>query len=101
MISGGLPANDFGIHGARWLDFFAQFGGVLLTFLAGAEVDPGLLRSKLRPSLFLGGVSFLLPFLACAAFAAYVAHWAPKASLIAGVALSTTSLAVVYPVLVA
>src|SRR5439155_3781881 len=59
-----------------------------------------LLRAKLKPSLLLGGASFVLPFLAAAAYAAYVAHWTPKASLIAGTALSTTSLAVVYVVLV-
>ncbi|MBI1798308.1 MAG: cation:proton antiporter [Candidatus Eisenbacteria bacterium] len=100
ILAGVAAGNVFGIHGAPWLDFLAQFGGVLLTFLAGAEVDPGLLRSKLKPSLLLGGVSFLFPFLATAAFAAYVAHWTPRASLIAGVALSTTSLAVVYAVLV-
>jgi Kef-type K+ transport system membrane component KefB len=100
IIAGVVAGNLFGIQGAPWMDFLAQFGGVLLTFLAGAEVDPGLLRSKLRPSLVLGGASFLLPFLASAAFAAYVAHWTPSASLIAGVALSTTSLAVVYAVLV-
>ena len=100
ILAGVLAGNVFGIHGAPWLDFLAQFGGVLLTFLAGAEVDPGLLRAKLKPSLLLGGASFLIPFLAAAAFAATVAQWTPKASLIAGVALSTTSLAVVYAVLV-
>lgn len=100
IVAGVVAGNVFGIHGAPWLDFLAQFGGVLLTFLAGAEVDPGLLKSKLKPSLALGGVSFLIPFLAAAAFAATVAHWTPKASLIAGVALSTTSLAVVYAVLI-
>jgi len=100
IIAGVLAGNLFGIRGAPWLDFLAQFGGVLLTLLAGAEVDPGLLKSKLRPSLVLGGASFLLPFLASTAFALYVAHWTTKASLIAGVALSTTSLAVVYAVLV-
>jgi len=100
IAAGVLAGNALGIHGAPWLDFLAQFGGILLTFLAGAEVDPGLLRSKLRPSLALGGASFLLPFLASAAFAAFVAHWTPRASLIAGAALSTTSLAVVYVVLV-
>lgn len=100
ILAGVLVGNLLGIHGAPWLDFPAQFGGVLLTFLAGAEVDPGLLRSKLKPSLALGGASFLLPFLAVAAFAAFVAHWTPRASLIAGIALSTTSLAVVYAVLV-
>ena len=100
IAAGVFAGNALGIHGAPWLDFLAQFGGILLTFLAGAEVDPGLLRSKLRPSLALGGASFLLPFLAAAAFAAFVAHWTPRASLIAGAALSTTSLAVVYVVLV-
>ena len=100
IAAGVFAGNALGIRGAPWLDFLAQFGGILLTFLAGAEVDPGLLRSKLRPSLALGGASFLLPFLAAAAFAAFVAHWTPRASLIAGAALSTTSLAVVYVVLV-
>jgi len=100
IVAGVLAGNAFGIHGAPWLDYLAAFGGVLLTFLAGAEVDPGLLRTKLKPSVLLGGASFLFPFLAAAAFAAFVAHWTPRASLIAGVALSTTSLAVVYAVLV-
>lgn len=100
ILAGVIAGNVFGIRGAPWLDYLASFGGILLTFLAGAEVDPGLLRTKLKPSLMLGGASFLFPFLAAAAFAAFVAHWTPKASLIAGVALSTTSLAVVYAVLV-
>ena len=100
IAAGVLAGNALGLHGAPWFDFLAQFGGILLTFLAGAEVDPGLLRAKLKPSLLLGGASFVLPFLAAAAYAAYVAHWTPKASLIAGTALSTTSLAVVYVVLV-
>jgi Kef-type K+ transport system membrane component KefB len=100
ILAGVAAGNVFGIHGAPWFDFLAQFGGILLTLLAGTEVDPGLLRRKLGPSLLLGGGSFLAPFLAAAAFAAFVLHWTPKASLIAGCALSTTSLAVVYAVLV-
>jgi Kef-type K+ transport system membrane component KefB len=100
IVAGVVAGNVLGIHGAPWLDFLAQFGGILLTFLAGAEVDPGLLRNKLKPSLLMGGASFLFPFLAAAAFALWAAHWTPRASLIAGTALSTTSLAVVYAVLV-
>ncbi len=63
IIAGVAAGNIFGIHGAPWLDFLAQFGGVLLTFLAGAEVDPGLLRNNLRASIALGAASFLSPFL--------------------------------------
>ena len=100
IVAGVIAGNVLGIHGAPWLDFLAGLGSILLTLLAGAEVDPGLLRRKLGPSLRLGGGSFLAPFLAAAGFAAFVLHWTPRASLIAGCALSTTSLAVVYAVLV-
>ena len=100
ILAGVLAGNVFGISGAPWLDFLAAFGSVLLTMLAGAEVDARVLREKFVPSVLLGTSSFVAPFVASAAFAAYVLHWTPKASLIAGCALSTTSLAVVYAVLV-
>jgi Kef-type K+ transport system membrane component KefB len=100
ILAGVFAGNVFGITGAPWLDFLAAFGSVLLTLLAGAEVDARVLREKFVPSVVLGAGSFLVPFLAAAAFAAYGLHWSPRASLIAGCALSTTSLAVVYAVLV-
>ncbi|HEY2956133.1 MAG TPA: cation:proton antiporter [Candidatus Eisenbacteria bacterium] len=100
ILAGVLAGNVFGIKGAPWLDFLAQFGGILLTFLAGTEVDAKVLRAKLAPSLLLGLGSFAAPFLAAAAYARFGLHWTPAASLIAGAALSTTSLAVVYAVLV-
>ena len=40
---------------------------MLLTFLAGAEIDPVSLRRHWKASLSIGFVSFLLPF--CAAIA--------------------------------
>ena len=100
IAAGVFAGNVLGIHGAPWLDFLAQFGGILLTFLAGTEIDQSLFKAKLRESTLIGGVSFLLPFLAASAFTFFVAHWTRDASLIAGLALSTTSLAVVYSVLV-
>jgi len=100
ILAGVVAGNVFGITGAPWLDFLAQFGGILLTFLAGTEVDSKVLKSKLAPSLALGAGSFAAPFLAAAAYARFGLHWTPAASLIAGAALSTTSLAVVYAVLV-
>ena len=100
-IALGVVAGNFlGLHPAPWMDFLAGFGGILLTFLAGAEVDPTLLRQKLKESLLIGGFSFLVPYLAAIAYCHGIAHWTWKASLIAGCALSTTSLAVVYAVLV-
>src|SRR2546428_2596606 len=68
IAAGVVAGNAFGITGAPWLDFLAQFGGILLTFLAGTEVDAKVLKSKLGPSLVLGAVAFAAPLLAAAAF---------------------------------
>lgn len=100
-ISLGVVAGNFlGVTTTPWIDFIAGFAAILLTFLAGAEVDPLLLREKWRVSFLIGGLSFVLPFIGAGLFAYVVAGWSVEQSLIAGVALSTTSLAVVYAVLV-
>src|SRR5205823_9525104 len=72
---------------------------VLLTFLAGAELDPAVIRTKLREVIVVGLVGFFAPFLGCAALARFVLKWDPSASWLAGIALSTTSMAVVYAVM--
>jgi Kef-type K+ transport system membrane component KefB len=100
IAAGVIAGNVLGLHPAPWMDFLAGFGGILLTFLAGAEVDPRLLRDKFKESLLIGGFSFLVPYLAAVGYCYWVADWTWEASLIAGCALSTTSLAVVYAVLV-
>ncbi len=82
-----------------WITFLSGTGAILLTFLAGAELDPAVFRAKWKESLGIGFASFLMPFLGCAAFAAFALHWTPRASWLAGVAMSTTSVAVVYAVM--
>jgi Kef-type K+ transport system membrane component KefB len=64
------------------------------------EVDPAYMRRRLGPSLGLGVVSFVGPFAVSSLVAYFLLDWSTRASLIAGTALSTTSLAVVYAVLV-
>ena len=83
----------------EWLRFLASSGAVLLTFLAGAELDPDVVKTKLREVTVIGMIGFLAPFLGCAAVGYWVLHWNPQASLLCGVALSTTSMAVVYAVM--
>ena len=100
ILVGILAGNFFGIHTAPWIDFLATFGSGLLTFLAGAEIDPGSLKRHLKPALAIGSISFLLPFLAAGAFAYWIGHWERHASYIAGIALSTTSVAVMYAVMI-
>ncbi len=90
--------EDLGAN-LEWLRFLASSGAVLLTFLAGAELEPDVIRGKLKEVTIVGLVGFLSPFLGCAAIAHYILGWNIQASLLCGVALSTTSMAVVYAVM--
>ena len=100
IVLGVIGGNVLSLHTTPWIDFLAAFGAVLLTFLAGAEIDPESLRRHLRPSLSIGAVSFAAPFVAAFAVAYFGLRWSLAASEIAGLALSTTSVAVVYAVMI-
>ena len=100
LTLGVVVGNIFDLDTAEWLDFIAKFASIVLTFLAGMEVDPGYMRRRLPASLGIGFTSFAdrSSWRRCVSY--FVLDWTLKASLIAGTALSTTSLAVVYAVLV-
>jgi Kef-type K+ transport system membrane component KefB len=100
IIVGMLAGNLIALRTNAWIDFVAGFGSILLTFLAGAEIDPVVLRRQIVPSTVLGAASFGAPFLVAMAFAYFFGHWTPDASKIAGIAMSTTSVAVVYAVMI-
>lgn len=103
-IAAAAVADHFWGHGAlgsdlEWIRFLAATGAVFLTFLAGAELDPRVIGKKWKEVFIVGIFGFLAPFLGCAALARFVLHWNNNASWLAGVALSTTSMAVVYAVM--
>ena len=83
-----------------WVKFLAGIGAIVLTFLAGAELDPTVFKKKWKEATALGIVGFVFPFLGCAAAAHYVLGWEVMPSWLGGVALSTTSVAVVYAVMI-
>ncbi len=99
IFMGVLAGNFLGVTTTPWIDFLATFGSVLLTFLAGAEIDPESLRKHLKASLSIGIAAFLAPVLGVFALAYWGAHWDLHAAEIAGIALSTTSVAVVFAVM--
>jgi Kef-type K+ transport system membrane component KefB len=83
-----------------WVKFLSGIGAIVLTFLAGAELDPAVFKLKWKEAGAVGLASFGLPFLGCAAAAHYLLGWEIMPSLLAGVAMSTTSVAVVYAVMI-
>jgi Kef-type K+ transport system membrane component KefB len=100
LTLGVAAGNLFHLHSQDWLDFLATFASIVLTFLAGMEVDPAYLRRRAKASFGIGISSFIGPFVVATCAAYFALDWSGRASLIAGTALSTTSLAVVYAVLV-
>jgi len=84
---------------APWITFLSGTGAIVLTFLAGAELDPVVFRAKWKEASGLGLVAFLAPFFGCTAIAYWGLHWSARASWLGGIALSTTSVAVVYAVM--
>ena len=83
----------------EWIAFLAGTGAIVLTFLAGAELDPAVFRAKWKESVAVGLTGFFFPFFGAALVAHYLVGWAWRPSWLAGVALSTTSVAVVYAVM--
>jgi len=82
-----------------WIKFLSGIGAIVLTFLAGAELDPQVFKLKWQEATAIGLAGFFFPFLGCAAAAYYLLGWEPMPSWLAGVAMSTTSVAVVYAVM--
>lgn len=99
-IAGNIPGIREHVQQTDYTTLLAGIGSVLLTFLAGAEIDPVSLKRHWKASLSLGAVSFLLPLIGAFCFARFIFDWNFHASEIAGIALSTTSVAVVYAVMV-
>ena len=100
LAGGVIVGNVFTVTVPDWLAFIGSFAGIVLTFLAGAEVDVPQLRREWRASVSIGAVSFGGPFIVAFAACRWAAGWTGQQSEIGGLALSTTSLAVVYAVLV-
>ncbi len=99
-LAGNIPGIAPHITSTGLITFLASLGSLVLTFLAGAEIDPVSLRGHWKASVSIGLASFLLPFLCAFAFCWFVLGWQLHAAEIGGVALSTTSVAVVYAVMV-
>ena len=101
ILIGIIAGNFLGIHAsADWINFLAMLGSGVITFLAGAEIDPASLKAHIRPALLIGVLSFSIPFFLVWMFAQFVLGWSLHQAQIAGISLSTTSVAVVYAVMI-
>jgi Kef-type K+ transport system membrane component KefB len=100
IVVGAFAGNLIGLSMTPWVDYLAGVGAILLTFLAGAEIDPQVIKRNFWSSTLIGAIGFFAPFFGVLAFTHYLCDWPWPQAQIAGLALSTTSVAVVYAVMV-
>jgi Kef-type K+ transport system membrane component KefB len=100
IVVGAVAGNLIGLQITDWVNFLAGFGAILLTFLAGAEIDPRIVKKHFWSSMSIGVIGFVAPYLGVLFYAHFVIGWSWPQAQIAGIALSTTSVAVVYAVMI-
>lgn len=100
LIVGILAGNLIHPEITSWVTFLANFGAVILTFLAGAELETQVIKTYWKESIFLGLVGFFAPFFGAWIICQFLLGWKLAQAQLAGIALSTTSVAVVYAVMI-
>ncbi|MBI4528150.1 MAG: cation:proton antiporter [Deltaproteobacteria bacterium] len=100
LVVGIIAGNTIHPEITEWINFLASFGAIILTFLAGAELESQTLKKFWKESLALGVIGFFAPFALSWVAAEFLLGWDLRAAQIAGIAMSTTSVAVVYAVMV-
>ena len=91
LVIGALLGSALLAGDSTWILFLSGAGAIMLTFLAGTELDPEVFRKQWKQTTAIGLISFFMPFLGCAALARWVLGWDGHASWLAGIAMSTTS----------
>jgi Kef-type K+ transport system membrane component KefB len=100
IVIGAIAGNTIGLPLTPWINYIAAFGAIVLTFLAGTDIDPHVVKRHFWSSVTIGLMGFFAPYFGCLIFAKYGLGWPWPQAQIAGIALSTTSVAVVYAVMV-
>ena len=100
LLIGALAGTALLATDSVWIKYLAGTGAIVLTFLAGAELDPQVFRRQWKETTAIGLIGFFAPFFGCAAAAYWLLGWQTQPSLLAGIAMSTTSVAVVYAVMI-
>ena len=100
IIVGAVAGNIVHLSLTAWINYLAGVGSILLTFLAGAEIDPAVVRKHFWSSMSIGIMGFVAPYAGVLCYTHYIYNWAWPQAQIAALSLSTTSVAVVYAVMI-
>ena len=69
LVIGAVFGGEMLNAKAPWITFLSGTGAIVLAFLAGAELDPLIFRTKWKEAVGVGLIGFFAPFLGCTALA--------------------------------
>jgi glutathione-regulated potassium-efflux system ancillary protein KefC len=98
LIAGMIGGLVLDLEKIPWLEVLSHLGLISLMFLAGFEIDLQTLHRNKFKSIIVGLISFFIPF-TLVYFLCSLFEMSSLSSTLMGVGLSTTSLAIVFPVL--
>lgn len=99
LLSGVVAHYTISFTAPEIIGILANIGLLMLLYIAGLEIDFDLLREELKPAFVMGFSSFIFPFAAVFILTTYILNFAPQQALLTTIALSATSIAVIYPIL--
>ena len=99
LMAGIVAGHFISIGGDTTIKTLADIGILTLMYVAGLEVDIDRLQKNFKPSLTIGTASFIFPFVCIYALSFYLLSLPYETSILSAIALSTTSMAIVYPIL--
>src|SRR3974390_3833673 len=71
IVVGAIGGNTIGLPLTPWINYLAGFGAIVLTFLAGTDIDPHVVKKHFASSVTIGLMGFFAPYLGCLLLARY------------------------------
>src|SRR6516162_9575481 len=85
IVVGAIAGNTVGLPLTPWINYIAGVGAVVLTFLAGTDIDPQVVKRNFGSSVTIGLTGFFAPFLGCLVLARYGLGWSWPQAEISGI----------------
>ena len=61
IVVGAIAGNTVGLPLTPWINYIASFGAIVLTFLAGTDIDPHVVKKHFGASVTIGLMGSFAP----------------------------------------
>ncbi|ODS35314.1 MAG: hypothetical protein A7316_02580 [Candidatus Altiarchaeales archaeon WOR_SM1_86-2] len=99
LLSGIIAHYTVSFDAPGIIEVLANIGLLTLLYVAGLEIDFDLMREELKTTFIMGFSAIIYLFGAVLILTTFFLGFEPYTALLATIALSATSIAVIYPIL--